>query len=125
MQLCANIRTSDAQRSSKPNLFFMDRIARIQEMLEKQPDDAFLYHALGLEYLKNENQAEAEKMFIRSLAKNKDHVGTYYHLVNLLAKAGRTNEAIQWCEKGLPACKRVGDEHAWRELNTLYEDLIF
>lgn len=100
-------------------------MTRLKEMLEKQPDDAFLYHALGLEYVKGGDELAAEEMFKKALTKNEDHVGTYYHLVNLLAKAGRTEEAIKFCEKGLPACKKVGDDHAWRELNMLYEDLIY
>lgn len=103
----------------------MSRIDRLKEMLEKQPDDAFLYHALGLEWVKTGDEQEAERMFAKALEKNEDHVGTYYHLVNLLAKAGRTAEAVALCEKGLPACRRVGDEHAHRELNMLYEELIF
>lgn len=103
----------------------MDRIARLKDMLDKQPEDAFLYHALGLEYVKGGDETLAEKMFLSALDKNEDHVGTYYHLVNLLLKAGRTEEAIKYCEKGLPACKRVGDAHAWKELNMLYEDLIY
>lgn len=102
----------------------MDRIARLEEMLGKQPQDAFLHHALGLEYIKLGDEAKAEACFRSALEKDPDHVGTYYHLVNLLARSARTDEAIQFCEKGLPACKRMGDEHAWRELNMLYEELL-
>lgn len=103
----------------------MDRIARLKEMINKQPEDAFLFHALGLEYIKQGDDERAEEMFRSALNKNADHVGTYYHLVQVLSKHGRTEEAIQYCEKGLPACKRVGDDHAWRELNMLYEALIY
>lgn len=103
----------------------MDRIARLKEMVEKQPNDAFLYHALGLEYVKAGEAAGAEEMFRKALEKNQDHVGTYYHLVQLLSKSGRSEEAIRFCEQGLPACKRIGDEHAWKELNLLYEELIY
>lgn len=103
----------------------MDKIAILKEMMEMQPDDAFLYHALGLEYCKMGEVKLAEEMFIKALEKSEDHVGTYYHLVNLLIKASKMEEAIASCERGLAACKRVGDQHAWKELNTLYEDLIY
>jgi hypothetical protein len=40
-------------------------------------------------------------------------------------KSGRPEEAVRFCELGLPACKAAGDDHAWRELNMLYEELIY
>lgn len=103
----------------------MDRISRLTEMMKQQPGDAFLRHALGLEYVKAGREQDAEKMFREALALEDEHVGTYYHLVSLLIRVGRNTEAIALCEKGLPLCRKIGDDHAWRELNMLYEDLLY
>lgn len=103
----------------------MDRIARLNALLEQQPEDAFLRHALGLEYLKAGEQGKAEEWFRAALEKDPQHIGTYYHLVELLMKSGRPEEAVRFCELGLPACKAAGDDHAWRELNMLYEELMY
>lgn len=103
----------------------MDRIEKLNDMLSRQPGDAFLQHALGLEYIKNGQDEKARKMFIAVVENNPDYTGTYYHLASLLIRIGERDEAVKICETGLMACKRTGDDHAWKELNNVYEDLIY
>jgi predicted Zn-dependent protease len=103
----------------------MDRIEKLNNMLRQHPDDPFLRHALGLEQVKAGNDGAAKELFAAVLEKDPLYVGTYYHLVALLIRTGEREDAIRLCEKGLAACKQVGDEHAWRELNGVYEDLVY
>jgi tetratricopeptide (TPR) repeat protein len=103
----------------------MDRIAKLNEMLRQKPGDPFLQHALGLEYIRLGDETEAERLFRSLLDGNPGYVGTYYQLATLLVRQGRGEEAIGICEKGLAACKAANDDHAWRELNSIYEDLIY
>lgn len=103
----------------------MDRIEKLNDMLRLHPDDAFLRHALGLEYVKKGEDCKARELFSSVLENDPDYVGTYYHLAALLIRIGEKDEAIKLCETGLAACKRAGDDHAWRELNSVYEDLIY
>jgi Tfp pilus assembly protein PilF len=103
----------------------MDRTERILDMLRHQPGDAFLQHALALEYIKQGADDKAEAAFRALLAADPGYVGSYYHLASLLVRMGQNDEALKVCETGLAACKQAGDDHAYRELNTIYEDLIY
>jgi tetratricopeptide (TPR) repeat protein len=103
----------------------MDRIEKLNNMLIQHPGDPFLQHALALEHIKAGDDGAAKALFTSILGKDPDYVGSYYHLALLLIRNGAREEAIGICENGLAACKRVGDDHAWRELNTVYEDLIY
>lgn len=101
----------------------MDRIARIHEMLEKNPKDNFLRHALALEYIKTGDDTKAKELFVTILTEFPDYVGSYYHLAKLLERTGDTETAIQWYEKGMEVAKKAGDRHAYSELQGAYEDL--
>ncbi len=103
----------------------MDRTERLLDMLRQQPGDAFLQHALALEYIKQGAEDKAEVAFRAVLAADPGYVGSYYHLASLLVRKGQKEEALNVCETGLAACRKAGDDHAWRELNTIYEDLIY
>lgn len=103
----------------------MERIKKLQAMLEQQPGDGFLQHALALEYVKLGDDDSAGLVFKALLERDPGYVGSYYHYASLLARKGHKAEALTICEQGLEACKRGGDDHAWRELNTIYEDLLY
>jgi Tfp pilus assembly protein PilF len=103
----------------------IDRISKLQEFLQKQPNDSFLQHALALEFVKQENDEEAENLFQNILEKEPDYVGSYYHLGKLLERNGRTDEAISTYEKGMAIAKSAGDQHAYNELQGAYEDLAY
>ena len=103
----------------------MDRIERIKEFLQSNPNDNFLQHALALEYIKVGNDADARVLFENILTKSPDYIGSYYHLAKLLERIGATNEAIQWYEKGMAAAKEAKDQHAYNELQGAYEDLVY
>lgn len=101
----------------------MDRIAQIHQMLEKNPKDNFLRHALALEYIKTGDDSKARELFEAILNEFPDYVGSYYHLAKLLERTGETEKAIQWYEKGMDVAKKAGDRHAYSELQGAYEDL--
>jgi Tfp pilus assembly protein PilF len=101
----------------------MNRIDQLKAFLAANPDDDFLQHALALEYIKAGNEAEARKWFETILTRNPGYIGSYYHLAKLLERAGETNLALGWYEKGMAAAKNAGDNHAYNELQSAYEDL--
>ncbi len=94
-------------------------------MLQASPKDNFLRHALALEYVKQGNDVEARVLFEAILTDSPDYIGTYYHLGKLLERAGETQLAIAWYEKGMAAAKLEGSRHAYNELQTAYEDLVY
>ena len=102
----------------------MEKIEKLKSFLAGSPDDAFLKHALALEYIKLGNESEARQLFLDILERDPSYIGTYYHLARLLERAGEIENAKSWCEKGMRAAKQADDRHAYNELQTAYEDLI-
>ena len=103
----------------------MDRITKLKELLGENPNDSFVQHALALEHLKQGDDAEARTLFETLLTRDEDYVGSYYHLAKLLQKMDEKHAAIQWYEKGMLKAKEVGDHHAYNELLSAYEDLVY
>lgn len=103
----------------------MDRIARLKEFLNANPNDSFIQHALALEYVKQENDAEARTLFETILQRDENYIGSYYHLGKLLERNNLTSEAIGTYEKGMIKAKENGDRHAYNELLAAYEDLVY
>ena len=94
-------------------------------MLEENPADSFLQHALALEYIKAGNDAEAQKLFENILSREPGYVGSYYHLAKLLERQHDEDAAIAVYKKGMEAAKSAGDQHAFNELRSAYEELTF
>lgn len=103
----------------------MDRIQKIKEFLLQQPNDSFLQHALALEYIKLGNDEEAKKLFEQILERDPTYIGSYYHLAKLHERNERVDEAIKVYEKGMEETKKLGEQHAYGELRSAYEELAF
>ncbi|HMP94800.1 MAG TPA: tetratricopeptide repeat protein [Phnomibacter sp.] len=96
---------------------------KLKAYLEAQPEDAFLQHALALEYIKLGNDAEARLLFENIISTQPGYVGTYYHLAKLYERAQLVEQAIQTYEAGMAQARRVADNHAYHELQAALEDL--
>ena len=103
----------------------MERIAKIKAMLIDSPKDNFLQHALALEYIKLGNDFDARKLFEEILEREPGYVGSYYHFAKLLERIGEMDNAIRVYEKGMEETRRIGDNHAFGELRSAYEELTF
>jgi Tfp pilus assembly protein PilF len=103
----------------------MERIEKLKQFLETNPEDAFVQHALALEYIKIGDEAGAESLFSSILDRDPGYTGSYYHLAKLLERTSRREEAKKVYEQGMEACKKAGDVHALRELQNAYEDLLY
>jgi Tfp pilus assembly protein PilF len=103
----------------------MERIKKLKEFLQDNPDDSFLKHALALEYIKLGEDQKARQLFQEILDDEPGYIGTYYHLAKLLERNNETDAAIQVYEQGMEAAKKAGDTHAFGELKGAYEELTF
>lgn len=103
----------------------MARIDQIQELLKENPADSFLKHALALEYIKMGEEETARLVFEELLAANPGYVGSYYHLAKIFERQGLEDEAIKVYEKGMDMARQAGDQHAYGELRSAYEYLIY
>jgi Tfp pilus assembly protein PilF len=106
-------------------LFKMDRIEKLKEFLRENPADSFLQHALALEYIKNGQDDDALKIFEEILDREPSYIGSYYHLAKLFERKGDNRSAIKWYEKGMDEAKKAGEMHAYNELKSAYEELMF
>ena len=103
----------------------MERIEKLKEFLATTPNDAFLLHALALEYVKQEKDDTAQELFENLLKQNENYIGSYYHLGKLLERKEETDKAKTTYEKGMQKAKEAGDNHAYNELQAAYEDLVY
>ena len=101
----------------------MDRIEQLKSFLGETPDDAFLTHALALEYRKAGNPERAGILFRKNLNLHPEYLATYYHYGQLLERFGAISEALSIYEKGMKLAKSAGDGHAYSELSNVWEAL--
>lgn len=101
----------------------MDRIEKLKAFLADSPGDAFLQHALALEYIKAGDDAEARGLFENILRKDPAYVGSYYHLAKLLERQDDLPAAILIYETGMQEARKAGDNHAYNELMMAKEEL--
>jgi len=101
----------------------MDRIEKLKEFLLADPHDAFVKHALALEYSKIGDDATARRLWEEILQRDPAYTGSYYHLAKLLERTGETALAIRWYQQGMAATKAAGDKRTYNELQAAYEDL--
>lgn len=102
----------------------MDRIEKLKEFLQKDPEDAFVKHALALEYVKLEDDAGARRLWEEVLQRDPTYVGSYYHLGKLLERTGEKEKATRWYEQGMQAARKAGEMRAYNELQAALEDLM-
>lgn len=102
----------------------MERIEKLKEFLAKEPDDSFVKHALALEYLKIGEVAAARQLLEEVLTRDPGAVGSYYQLGKLLEGIGESAAAMEWYEKGMAAAKAAGEQRAYNELRTAYDELL-
>lgn len=103
----------------------MNRIEKLKEFLTHDPADSFVQHALALEYVKAGDDAEAQRLFQDILNRDPGYIGSYYHLAKLFERKGDTESATKWYEQGMEQAKKAGENHAYNELRSAYEELVF
>ena len=101
----------------------MDRIEKLKEFLRTDPHDSFIRHALAMEYVKAGDEAAARTLLEQVLERDPAAVGSYYQLGKLLERAGETDLALRWYEKGMAAARTAGEKRAYNELRAAYDDL--
>lgn len=101
----------------------MERIDKLKEMLAASPEDCFLLHALGLEYMKLNEVETAVVFFEKVLSVDENYVGTYYHLAKACEKMNDKHKAIAIYEKGIAIAQGLKDNHARNELQMALDEI--
>ena len=102
----------------------MSRVDKILEMMQSGGKDAFLQHALALEYIKLGQLQPALEQFSDLLSANPDYVGSYYHLGKLYESLGDVINALSAYEKGMEVAKKLKEQHAYNELMSARDELL-
>lgn len=106
----------------------INRLERLTEFLQAEPNDPFLKYALATEYLRLNNHELALKFYEDLVINHEDYVGTYYHLGKFYELLQRQEDALKTYEKGIEIAKKIKDQHTLSELlgvyNALQDDLM-
>jgi tetratricopeptide (TPR) repeat protein len=89
----------------------------IENMLQSQQNDPFLWYALALEHQKEGENAEAIQIFERLLDSHPEYLPTYYQLGKLYESTGQEEKAIDAFTDGKRLAKKNGDLKAAGELS--------
>jgi len=97
-----------------------NRLQKLLDFFQSEPNDPFLKYALATEYL-NSNEPDQALIYYEDLIKNHpDYVGTYYHLGKLYEALERKDDAIRTYQSGMLAARKANDMHAFSELQSVY-----
>jgi len=95
----------------------------LEEFAASHPHDAFARYGLALECSNSGDHDAAIEHFRQLLADHPDYVAGYQQLGQLLARLARTEEAKQVFSAGIAVAQRVGNQHAWTEMEAALAEL--
>ena len=102
----------------------MNRLEKLLEFIQNEPNDEFLKYALATEYLRLNNTEQALNYYEDLVNNHPNYTGTYYHLGKLYEALNRKQDAIDIYEKGMQITKEKRDNHAFSELQAVYREAI-
>jgi predicted Zn-dependent protease len=101
----------------------MDRVAMLKEVLGQNPNDAFARYGLAMEYSNSGQVKDALREFSALLAANPDYTAGYFMAAQMLARAGREEEARKMLRDGIAAAQRTRNQHAQSEMQDMLGEL--
>ncbi len=102
----------------------MDRLALLEQMIARTPDDPFPRYGRAMELRKLGRTEQALAAFGELVERHPDYVPAYLMYGNLLAQVGRTADAARIYDQGIAAATDAGDDHARSELADARAELL-
>jgi tetratricopeptide (TPR) repeat protein len=93
-----------------------DKLQKLHRMLERDPRDAFLLYAIGMEHKKLQSPALAIEYFDRTIEVDAGYCYAYFQRGQVHEQAGNLPAARDSYRAGIAAAERAGDAHAKSEL---------
>lgn len=93
------------------------RLQYIMEMLEKEPNDSFLWYALALEHAKLNDISKAIELLEELITKDSDYLGAYYQLGKYYEQTGNIPKAVDCYNKGISIAAAQNNRKTLGELN--------
>ncbi len=100
-----------------------DRVQMLKEFLEQDPNDAFARYGLAMEYSRAGEIDTALTEFQRLLEAHPEYTAGYQMAGQMLAAAGRVEEARKMLDAGIASARHAGNKHAEEEMQGLLMDL--
>lgn len=103
------------------------RMQKLLEMYEQEPDDLFLGYAIAMEYLGIKEMDKAEEQFRKILLLDETHIPSYYQLGQLLASKGTDfeDEAAVFYERGMALAKAKKDNKTANEFRSALDEMQY
>lgn len=99
------------------------RLDQLFEFYKEDPNDSFTIYAIATEYLKIDIE-KSRYYYDLLLADHENYVGTYYHAGKLYEQIGKKDQAEQIYKKGMRISQQEGNQHAFAELQQVYNKLM-
>jgi tetratricopeptide (TPR) repeat protein len=100
-----------------------DRLEKLQQLLQRTPDDSFLLYGIGLEHKKLGDAAKAIEYLRRVIAVDPGYCYAYFQIGQVLESSGQNEEARSIYQQGIAAARTKGDAHAESEIQGALEML--
>ncbi len=97
----------------------MDRIEKLHQFLNNEPDDPFTLYCLALEY----EIIDIKKSIFyyqKLLNEHESYTGTYYHAAKIFNSIGEKAEAERIYKKGIEFTLKLGKTKNYLELQSAY-----
>jgi predicted Zn-dependent protease len=101
----------------------MDRLSMLQEILDKDPQDAFARYGLAMEYSNTGRTEDALREFESLLQAHPDYTAGYFMAAQTLVRVERILEARQMLATGIACAERTGNSHAKSEMESMLGEL--
>ena len=94
----------------------MEKLPKLQAMLEKQPNDPFLLYGIAMEHKKMNDHATALTFLDRCISADPNYCYAYFQRGQICEITGDLDTAKRSYNDGIAAARRAGDAHAQSEL---------
>jgi predicted Zn-dependent protease len=101
----------------------VSRLATLQQFLAQDPNDSFTRYAIGLEYAKEKNFAEAIRTLEELRLRDANYIPTYYMLASYYRELDATEQARVIYHEGIAKARAARDLHAASELDAALDEL--
>ncbi|GMU34136.1 MAG: tetratricopeptide repeat protein [Planctomycetia bacterium] len=101
----------------------MSRLEQLQNLLAKEPEDAFLNFGLAMELAKNSRFDESLVQFERVMQFDPNYIAAYFQKAKTLLTMGDEDAAKAELRRGIAQAQACGEMHAKGEMEELLNSL--
>ncbi len=99
------------------------RLEMLEKLVKTPSADAFAFYALGMEYRKEGRIDDAARTFLELKSRDASYLPVYLMAGQMLAEAGRDEQAREWLQAGIALARSRGDGKTLGELESQLAEL--